>query len=97
MKKATEMYGYISTYIYSLNNEQFQINSSSYQALSMSIHYLEWINAGGVDSGRCVQSGSDHSADGNDYQSAAETGGTADQVAGGNLEVALLLMRLQRG
>ena len=30
---------------------------------------------GGVDSGRCVQSGSDHSADGNDYQSAAETGG----------------------
>jgi len=43
-EKATELYDYISTYIYSLNNEQFRANASSYQALSVSMQYLEWIN-----------------------------------------------------
>lgn len=44
-EKATELYGYISTYIYSLNNEQFRENSSSYKMLSLSLHYLEYISA----------------------------------------------------
>lgn len=43
-ENATELYGYISTYIYSLNNEQFRTNADSYQALSVSMQYLEWIN-----------------------------------------------------
>ena len=38
--RATQVYGYISTYLYSLNNEQFRANSVSYQALSMSMQYL---------------------------------------------------------
>lgn len=44
-EKATELYDYISTYIYSLNNEQFRDNSSSYKNLSLSLHYLEYISA----------------------------------------------------
>ncbi len=43
-EKATELHDYISTYVYSLNNEQFRNNSSSYQLLSMSLHYLELIS-----------------------------------------------------
>lgn len=43
-ERATELYDYISTYIYSLNNEQFRANADSYQALSVSMQYLEWIN-----------------------------------------------------
>lgn len=43
-EKATELHDYISTYIYSLNNEQFRSNSSSYQLLSFSLHYMELIS-----------------------------------------------------
>lgn len=89
-EKATEMYGYISTYIYSLNNEQFRINSSSYQALSVSIHYLEWINVVAlILVGVCnliliiLLTGTITSP-------LQKLAGTADQVARGNLEVELL-------
>lgn len=44
-EKATELYQYIGTYIYSLNNEQFKDNSSSYKNLSLSLHSLEYISA----------------------------------------------------
>lgn len=44
-EKATQLYNYIGTYIYSLNNEQFKDNSSSYKNLSLSLHYLEYISA----------------------------------------------------
>ncbi|MDD2973226.1 MAG: histidine kinase [Lachnospiraceae bacterium] len=44
-EKATELYNYIGTYIYSLNNEQFKDNSSSYKNLSLSLHYLEYVSA----------------------------------------------------
>ena len=44
-ENATQLYDYISTYIYSLNNEQFKDNSSSYKNLSLSLHYLEYISA----------------------------------------------------
>ncbi len=43
-ESATRLYGYIRTYLYSLNNEQFRINSESYQALSAYMQYLEWTN-----------------------------------------------------
>lgn len=40
-EKASKQYGYISTYIYSLNNEQFRKNASNYEMLSMTLHYFE--------------------------------------------------------
>lgn len=43
-EKATELYGYINTYINSLNNEQFHANVGRYQTLSVSMQYLESIN-----------------------------------------------------
>ena len=43
-EKATEIYGYINTYINSLNNEQFHANVGRYQTLSVSMQYLESIN-----------------------------------------------------
>ncbi|MDD3205430.1 MAG: histidine kinase [Lachnospiraceae bacterium] len=43
-EKATELYEYIGTYVYSLNNEQFRENSSSYKMLSLSLQYLEFIS-----------------------------------------------------
>ena len=36
-----ELYGYLSTYIYSLNNEQFKSNSNNYSALLTSMQYSE--------------------------------------------------------
>jgi two-component system sensor histidine kinase YesM len=89
-EKATEMYGYISTYIYSLNNEQFRANSSSYQALSTSMHYLEGVNVVAlVLVGVCnliliiLLTGTITSP-------LQKLAGTADQVAKGNLDVELL-------
>ncbi len=43
-EKASELYKYIGSYIYSLNNEQFRDNSSNYKNLSMSLHFLEYIS-----------------------------------------------------
>lgn len=45
-ENATELYEYISTYIYSLNNEQFKSNSFTYEALSISFRSLEMISNG---------------------------------------------------
>ena len=86
-EKATEIYGYISTYIYSLNNEQFRINSGSYQALSISMHYLEWINVAalllvGVCNLLLISL-----LTGTITSPLQRLAGTADQVARGNLDV----------
>lgn len=43
-ENATRMYEYISTYIYSLNNEQFKANSANYEALSISLKSLELVS-----------------------------------------------------
>lgn len=43
-EKATKLYDYIGSYIYSLNNQQFRDNSSNYKNLSMSLHFLEYIS-----------------------------------------------------
>lgn len=45
-ESASEVYDYISTYIYSLNNEQFKSNSYTYEALSISFRSLELISSG---------------------------------------------------
>jgi len=43
-ENATTMYEYISTYINSLNNEQFKYNSDNYELLLLSLRYLEVIS-----------------------------------------------------
>ena len=45
-EEATRLYGYISSYIYSLNNRQFKTNSNSYEVLSFSLRYLEVVSSG---------------------------------------------------
>ncbi len=88
--RATQVYGYISTYLYSLNNEQFRANSVSYQALSMSMQYLEWINiitlilVGACNLALVIMMTRTIT------RPLQRLAGTADQVARGNLEVALL-------
>ena len=41
---ANELYGYINSYIYSLNNQQFQHNSNNYKNLFSSLRYSETSN-----------------------------------------------------
>ena len=43
-EEADELYGYITTYINSLNNEQFKSNSASYSVLSVTLRYVEVVN-----------------------------------------------------
>lgn len=43
-KEATKIFGYINTYINSLNNEQFKNNSNNYTMLQMSLRVLEIIS-----------------------------------------------------
>ncbi len=43
-EKGTEMYNYISTYINSLNNQQFMYNSVNYDRLLLALRYLEIIS-----------------------------------------------------
>lgn len=43
-EKATELYEYIGTYLYSLNNEQFIENTGSYKTLSLSLRYTEYVS-----------------------------------------------------
>lgn len=45
-ENASELYDYINTYIYSLNNEQFKNNSLTYEALSISFKSLELVSNG---------------------------------------------------
>ncbi len=89
-ERAMVFYGYIRTYIYSLNNEQFRTNVSSYQALSHSLQYLEWINiitlllVGASNMILIVLLTKTITSP------LQRLAGTADQVANGNLEVELL-------
>lgn len=43
-EKATDLYGYMNTNIYSLNNELFRNNSNNYELLLVSLRYLETIS-----------------------------------------------------
>ena len=43
-EEADKLYGYITTYINSLNNEQFKSNSASYSVLSVTLRYVEIVN-----------------------------------------------------
>ncbi|MCR5788689.1 MAG: histidine kinase [Lachnospiraceae bacterium] len=42
-EEAEELYGYINSYIYSLNNEQFRYNSTNYAILQGSLRNLEFL------------------------------------------------------
>lgn len=43
-EEAETIYGYITTYISSLNNEQFKSNSANYSVLSVTLRYVEIVN-----------------------------------------------------
>ncbi|WP_331654621.1 histidine kinase [Anaerosporobacter sp.] len=43
-KKATELYEYICTYIYGLNNEQLSENVGSYKTMSLALKYTEYVS-----------------------------------------------------
>nr|MBQ8253811.1 histidine kinase [Lachnospiraceae bacterium] len=43
-EEAGELYSYLETYLFSLNSEKFRINTQSYEVLSSSMQYLEWIS-----------------------------------------------------
>lgn len=44
-EEACDLFSYINTYIFSLNNEQFKSNSNNYKVLMVSLQYLEYISA----------------------------------------------------
>lgn len=43
-EEAEELYSYIQTYVYSLNNAQFKNNAAQYHTLLDTLHYTEWMN-----------------------------------------------------
>ncbi|MBD5545395.1 MAG: histidine kinase [Lachnospiraceae bacterium] len=43
-EEAGQLYSYINTYIYTLNNKQFQNNSENYSALFATLKYMEVVN-----------------------------------------------------
>lgn len=89
-EEATAVYNYISTYINSLNNEQFKSNSANYNMLSVSMRYVEVVNTvvflavifGNVLLVIMVIR--------NITKPLKSLSTVANQVAGGNLEVTLL-------
>lgn len=44
-EKATQVYNYINSYVYSLNQEQFRYNSDNYEVFISSLKYLEIISS----------------------------------------------------
>lgn len=89
-EEATTIYQYISTYINSLNNDQFKSNSANYTMLSMSLRYVEVVNTvvflAVVFSNILLVI----MVIRNITRPLKSLSEVADQVAGGNLDVALL-------
>lgn len=88
--EADTIYKYISTYINSLNNEQFKSNSANYSVLSVSLRYVEVINtvvfvAVAFSNILLVMM-----VIRNITKPLKSLSAVADQVAGGNLDVELL-------
>lgn len=89
-EEATTIYQYISTYINSLNNDQFKSNSANYTMLSVSLRYVEVVNTvvflAVVFSNILLVI----MVIKNITKPLRSLSEVADQVAGGNLDVALL-------
>lgn len=43
-EEASRLYSYLETYLFSLNNGTFRMNTESYKVLSSSLHYLEMVS-----------------------------------------------------
>lgn len=89
-EEADTIYMYISTYINSLNNEQFKSNSANYSVLSVSLRYVEVVNtvvfvAVAFSNILLVMM-----VIRNITKPLKSLSAVADQVAGGNLDVELL-------
>ncbi|MGN1171767.1 MAG: sensor histidine kinase [Lachnospiraceae bacterium] len=87
---ASELYGYIRMYIYSLNNEQFRNNADSYQVLSVSLHYIELVNCMVLVLVAVCNVVLTMILVSTMTKPLQKLAGTADQVAQGNLDVELL-------
>ena len=92
-ENATQLYSYISTYIYSLNNEQFKSNSENYSRLSGAFRLFETVSmivlcvviAGNV----CIIV----TLTGALINPLKALAGSADQVAAGNFGIELLAIK----
>lgn len=73
-ENATQMYEYINTYIYSLNNEQFRSNSENYSRLSAAFRNFEMVSVMLIHS-HCGQRIYSSKAYRGDHQSVKGSGG----------------------
>lgn len=94
-EEATTIYQYISTYIDSLNNEQFKSNSANYSMLSVSLRYVEVVSTVifvvvALSNILLVMM-----VIRNITKPLKSLSGVADQVAGGNFNVTLLEVNSQ--
>lgn len=85
--EATELYLYLEDYVSGLNNEKFRINTESYEVLSDSLRYLEWVSVSifvilGLFNVLLVVI-----VTGSITRPLLVLSGVADQVANGNFEV----------
>lgn len=89
-EKADEVYGYINTYVNSLNNEQFKSNSASYSVLSVTLRYVEVVNTFILITVAVINILLVIMVIRNITKPLKSLATVANQVAGGNLDVELL-------
>ncbi|WWR16136.1 histidine kinase [Lachnospiraceae bacterium JLR.KK008] len=92
-ESATQLYGYIDTYIYSLNNEQFKYNSENYNTLVHAFRLFELVGVGVMlivmIANVCIIIKLVSAMIG----PLKTLAGSADEVANGNFEIGLLEVR----
>lgn len=91
--EATQLHLYLEDYVLGLNNEKFRVNSESYEMLSDSLRYLEWVSISifvmlGLFNALLVVF-----VTGSITRPMLELSEVADQVANGNFEVEVVPVR----
>lgn len=89
-ENATQMYEYINTYIYSLNNEQFRSNSENYSRLSAAFRNFEMVSVIALSIVIVVSVFIVVKLTGEIISPLKDLAVTADEVAGGNFDTELL-------
>ena len=89
-ENATQMYEYINTYIYSLNNEQFRSNSENYSRLSAAFRNFEMVSVIALSIVIVVSVSIVVKLTGEIISPLKDLAVTADEVAGGNFDTELL-------
>lgn len=94
-ENATQMYGYIDTYINSLNNEQFKNNSENYNELSKSFRLFETVSMAVMCIVMVGNLAMIVNLAGTIISPLKSLAGSADEVAKGNFEIELLEVQAQ--